>query len=421
MYVYVISKSGKPLMPCKPAKARKLLKSGRAKCIKRTPFTIKLLFDCEENVQEVIAGMDTGSKTIGIACISNGKVVYQSETILRNDIKIKMDRRRKYRRTRRGRKCRYRKPRWSNRASMRRKDRLSPTLKSKLESHLKEKKFIESILSVSKWKLELVSFDIHKISNSDVKDYQNGELKGFYNVKSFVLNRDNYKCQYCKGKSRDKKLHVHHIIWRKKGGSDHQSNLITVCETCHKLIHEEKIILNLKGHRTKTKHATEMGILKSQLKKKFGEFEETFGYETKFKREQILKLDKTHYNDAIAICCDKGEIVSFLNNLLIKKCVSNGDYQQTKGVRSEKKIPTGKLFGFRKFDKIKTPEGIGFIKGKRSSGAFVISDILGNGFSRSWNAKNNLKRLSSRKSIIKEVTAIPPCHKEHGFLARENL
>ena len=75
--------------------------------------------------------------------------------------------------------------------------------------------------------------------------------------------------------------------------------------------------------------------------------------------------------------------------------------------RSEKKIPTGKLFGFRKFDKVKTPEGIGFIKGKRSSGAFVISDIFGNIFKKSWNAKKYLERVSARKNYIMEVCVAP--------------
>ena len=37
--VYVINEDGSPLMPCKPAIARLLLKDGKAKCIRRTPFT----------------------------------------------------------------------------------------------------------------------------------------------------------------------------------------------------------------------------------------------------------------------------------------------------------------------------------------------------------------------------------------------
>lgn len=389
-------------MPTTPQKARKLLKQGKAKVICREPFIIKLLIATGESKQEIIAGLDTGSVVIGSAAISQNKVLYQSEIYLRKDIKKKMDRRRGYRRNRRGRKCRYRKPRWSNRASMRRKDRLSPTMISKLNSHLKEKKFVESILPISKWKLELNSFDIHKITNPDVYkwSYQHGELKGFYNIKAFVLNRDNYKCQHCKGKSKDKRLHVHHIIWRKNGGPDHQSNLITVCKTCHELIHKEKIVLKLKGHKTNTKHATEVSILKSQLKKKFGKFEETFGYETKFKREQILNLSKTHYNDAIAICCDEGEVEP-LKCLLIKKHMSKGDYQQTKGIKSEKKIPTGKLFGFRKYDKVKYDNNEYFLKGRMSSGYAILMNI----FEEKINLKpipkfERMNRIQSRKSWI---------------------
>ena len=401
--MYVISKQGKPLMPCTAAKARKLLRDGKAKCIRRTPFTIKLNFDCEENVQEVIAGMDTGSKVIGCACISNGKVVYQAETYLRQDVSSKMEQRKMYRKNRRSRKTRYREARFSNRANSFRKDRLAPSLLSKLNAHLREKMFVEKLLPVTKWVLELASFNIHKISNPDVKDYQKGQQKGFYNVKAYVLHRDNYTCQKCKTKKG--KLHTHHIIFRSNGGTDTPDNLITLCESCHSKLHKGKFVI--KGVKSKTKHATEMGIIKSQLKKKFGDFVETFGYETKFKREQILQLPKTHYNDAIAICCEEGEIVTPLNITLIRKCVAKGDYQQYKGIRSEKKIPIGKLFGFRKFDKVKTPEGVGFIKGKRSSGAFVISDIFGNIFKKSWNAKKYLERISARKTILMEVCASP--------------
>lgn len=67
MEVYVLNKEGQPLMPTRPVIARLLLKEGKAKCIRRTPFTIKLLVDTTEYKQEVLAGMDTGSKTIGCA------------------------------------------------------------------------------------------------------------------------------------------------------------------------------------------------------------------------------------------------------------------------------------------------------------------------------------------------------------------
>jgi hypothetical protein len=393
-------------MPTTPQKARTLLKAKKAKVVSRIPFVIKLLVPTGETKQEVIAGMDTGSKVIGTACISNNKVLYQSETIIRNDITKKMERRKMYRRNRRSRKCRYRKPRFLNRKNSTKLNRLAPSIKSKIESHLREKKFIESILPISYWKVETASFDIHKISNPDVKrwEYQKGQQKDFYNVKAFVLSRDSYTCQKCKSKKG--KLHVHHIIFRSKGGTDTPDNLITLCEDCHTKLHKGEF--EIKGIKSKTKHATEMGIIKSQLKKVFGDFEETFGYETKYKREQILQLPKTHYNDAIAICYSDGELAEPIKTILYRKQVSKGDYQQYKGKRPEVKIPTGKLFGFRKFDKVKTPEGIGFIKGKRSSGCFVISDIFGNVFKKSYNAKKDLERVSARKTIIMEVGVSSP-------------
>lgn len=400
MEVYVLNKEGQPLMPTRPVIARLLLKEGKAKCIRRTPFTIKLLVDTTEYKQEVVAGMDTGSKTIGCAATANGKVVYQSEVQIRQDVSKKMEQRRMYRRIRRSRKTRYRKARWQNRASMRKKGRLAPSIKSKVDSHLREKKFVESILPVSRWKVEIASFDIHKISNPDVKrwDYQKGNQKGFYNVKAYVLHRDGYQCQKCK--TRKGKLHVHHVVFRSNGGTDSPENLIVLCSDCHDKLHKGEF--EIKGIRSKTKHATEVGIVKSQLEKQFGDFEETFGYETKFKREQILQLPKSHHFDAVAICCEEGEIVELSDNIYFKKHVSKGDYQQTQGSRSEKRIPTGKLFGLRKFDYIQTPKVTGFIKGKRSTGFFAISDLEGKVINPSVNVKKDCIRLKARTTTLTE-------------------
>ena len=385
-------------MPTSPRKARLLLKTGKAKVVCNLPFTIKLTIATGETVQPVIAGLDTGSKTIGCAAITNNQVIYQSEISIRQDISKKMETRRSYRRTRRNRKTRYRPARWQNRASMRKKNRLAPSIKSKVNSHLREKVFVESILPISQWIVEIASFDIHKIINHEVKGkgYQNGNQKGFYNIKAYVLNRDQYQCQKCKTKSG--KLHVHHIVFRSNGGTDSPDNLITLCESCHSKLHSGKF--DIKGKRSKTKHATEIGIIKSQIKKTFGSFKETFGYETKWFREQILKLPKAHYIDAIAIC--EKENVVLNEKFFAKRHVSSGDYQQTKGKRSEKKIPTGKLFEIRKFDLIKTQKGIGFVKGKRSSGFFAISNLNGDIISASVNVKKNCKRLKARKTTLIE-------------------
>jgi 5-methylcytosine-specific restriction endonuclease McrA len=114
------------------------------------------------------------------------------------------------------------------------------------------------------------------------KDYQNGDQKGFYNTKAYVLHRDGYECQSRRKVKHDARLHVHHIHFRTHGGSDVASNLITLCETCHNDLHAGKF--HLKAVKSRTKHATEVGIIKASLAKMW-DFEPTFGYETKFKRE----------------------------------------------------------------------------------------------------------------------------------------
>ena len=89
--VYVISKDNKPLMPCENVVARLLLKQGKAKCIKRTPFTIKLLYKTTEYTQDLILGIDTGSRKVGSAVVNNkNEVIYVSEVEIRNDITDKM-------------------------------------------------------------------------------------------------------------------------------------------------------------------------------------------------------------------------------------------------------------------------------------------------------------------------------------------
>ena len=418
MVVYILNCQGKPLMPCSPRKARKLLKAKKAKVIRKSILTLQLLYPCANRVQKVVAGMDSGSKVIGTAAIFNGEVLYQAETILRGEeIKRKMEQRSMYRRSRRGRKLRYRKPRFLNRKASTKLDRLPPSIKHKVISHLREKKFIESILPISKWYLETASFDIHKISNPAVSkkhgwSYQKGDKLGYYNTKAFILARDKHTCQKCNKNKNGLKLHVHHIVFKANRGTDAPTNLITLCENCHSKIHthktSEKESLKLqKKAQKQTKHATEISVLRSQLLKKFGDFEETFGYITKFNREKQNIL-KTHYNDALSIVA-QGEIVKQNPNFLIRRLVSKGDYQQTKGIRSEKILPTGKSHGFRKFDKIysQTKKIIGFVKGKRSTGYFAISDVFGKAIHNSVNIKKNCKRLSARKLIL---TNLEICH-----------
>lgn len=438
MLAFVLNRHGKPLMPCKSQKAKKLLKLGKAKVARRSPFTIKLTCGSSGYKQELTAGMDTGSKVIGTAVLrESGQVVYQAETHLRGEeIKAKMDQRRMYRRTRRERKTRYRKPRFLNRKASIRLERLPPSTKHKIMAHLREKMYVESILPITNWRLELASFDIHAISNPDVSKsawwtYQRGDMYGFQNLKQYVLKRDGYLCQSCKKKTKNNsELHVHHIKFRSNGGTDTKNNLITLCKPCHDKLHKRKNAqihsLKLKPEPVNTKHATEVGVVACQLRKFFGGFEESFGFITKVDRMK-QNLEKRHFIDA-AVIASKGRSAKLSRKTIIRRYVAKGDYQQTKGIRSEKAIPTGKLYGLRKFDLIYTPKGIGFVKGKRSSGYFSIGDIHGKAIHNSVKVKTDITRLSARKITLTAMEnfdstnrcspqgiSIPPGPKETRF------
>ena len=416
--VYVISQDNKPLMPCSNVIARLLLKSGKAKVKYKAPFTIKLTYQTNSYTQDLTLGVDTGSSKVGSAVVNeNNEVLYLSEIEIRNDISDKMTQRRKYRRNRRNRKTRYRKARWLNRKNSIKKDRFSPTMISKINSHLKEINFVKSILPITKIIIETGNFDAHALKNPEVLKkkwlYQKGLNYGFANTKATVLNRDNYTCQHCKGKSKNNKLEVHHIIFRSQGGSDDENNLIVLCKSCHDKLHKGLIKLKLKGNKKgQLKHATQMNSIRIQLLKEV-EAKETFGYITKTHR-QYLELPKEHYNDAVAIAClnnivNTGQInIMFkTNTVLYKKCVSYRDYQKTKGIRSEQKIPTGKIMGFRKFDKVLYLGKEYFIKGKMSTGYAILMGIDGKKVVFKNAPKGmktpklvNCKRIQARKSWL---------------------
>lgn len=414
--VYVISKENKPLMPCSNVIARLLLKQGKAKVKSKQPFTIKLLYETTNYAQNLTLGVDTGSGTIGAAvATNNGKIVYASEVVVRNDITDKMTQRAKYRRNRRDRKTRYRKVRFLNRKNSIKANRFSPTMVSKLHSHVKEIEYIKSILPIKTLVLETGQFDPHLMKNPELKykpwGYQKGKNYGFANTKEMVLNRDNYTCQYCKGKRKDSKLEVHHIIYRSNHGSDDEINLITLCQTCHKLLHNGEIKLNLKGKSKGTlKYATQMNSIKKQLLRIYPEAIETFGFVTKENRLSI-DVDKHHYLDACVIATG-GKEFKICSNIYKKRCISKGDFQQTKGIHSEQRLNTEKICGFRKFDKVKYFGKEYFIKGRMSTGYAILMDIDGNKIDFSDMPKGfktvklkNCRRISARGS---QLIAIHP-------------
>ncbi|OLE31863.1 MAG: HNH endonuclease [Ktedonobacter sp. 13_1_20CM_3_54_15] len=411
--VYVLSPDRVPLMPCSCAIARLLLKQGKAKVVRRTPFTIKMYTQpVDTHTQPLTLGIDTGSAVIGSAVSDEcGNILYVSEGEVRNDIAQTMKNRATSRRNRRYRKTRYRPARWLNRRNSLKTGRFSPTMTSKTEAHLREIRFVQSLLPIQSRVLETGTFNPHALKHPAVLQnkwmYQKGINYGLANTKAYVLTRDGYVCQRCKGQSKDRRLEVHHIVFRSQQGSDEEANLLTLCKTCHEGLHAGTVTLKQKGKRKgNLLHATQMNSIRIQLLSRV-EAIETWGFVTKEHR-LLAGLPKEHIFDA-AMIATRGNIPVFqTTEVLLKKCISDGDYQQTKGKHSQQRIPTGKIAGFRKFDKVRYLGVEYFIKGRMSTGYAILMDLSGNKLALKPTPKfDNMKRVSARSSWIINQKAMP--------------
>lgn len=325
MNIFVINQHGETLMPCKPRKARLLLRKGKATIVTHSPFTIQLKYGSAGYKQDLTLGVDTGHDKVGLSVVSNTKEVFSAVATMRNDISKKVTDRRMYRRNRRNR-LRYRKPRFLNRKASFREGRLAPSVEWKVDAHAKIIHQLKTLMPITKVVLETGTFDPHKLKNPDIKNeqYQKGVQYGYENLKAYILSRDNYQCQ-SKKKGCSSKLEVHHIIYRSKGGSDAPENLITLCSKHHKALHDGKLTLVIKKHNS-LKSATTMNVIRSQLLKLFPNAIETFGYITKANRH-LLGIEKTHTNDAFVVAGgtlqqrDSQQTISFKrkNNRSIQK------------------------------------------------------------------------------------------------------
>ena len=408
MLVYVLDINGHPLMPTKRfGKVRRMLRDGQAKVVKRTPFTIELLYEVEEEIlQPITLGVDAGSKTIGLSASTDKKELFVGEYELRNDISKKLSAKRETRRTRRNR-LRYRPPRFMNRVASKKKGWLAPSVEHKINSHLKIIEDLHEILPITKIIVEVASFDIQKIKNPNIegKEYQEGEQLGFWNVREYVFFRDGHVCQHCKGKSDDKVLNVHHIIHRQDGGSNAPSNLITLCETCHHNYHQGKIELKVKNAPA-FKDAAFMGIMRwafyNKLKEIYIDVSLTYGYITKSTRIN-LGIDKTHYNDAYCIAgnlnAERNDIYYYFKKV---RCHNRQIHKanKLKGGKLKRNQAPYEVHGFRLFDKVEYEGKNYFIFARRQSGYFDIRNL--NGDRLPSVSYKKLKLIQMRKGILIE-------------------
>ena len=406
MLVYVLNQNGEPLMPCKPSKARKLLKQSKAKVVKLEPFTLQLLHGSSGYKQEITLGVDAGSKMIGLSATTENNELYSADIQLRNDVVDLLSTRRQNRRTRRNR-LRYRKPRFLNRVKSKNKGWLAPSIENKIQTHLTVVRNVYKVLPVSKVIVEVASFDIQKIKNPSISgtDYQQGEQIDFWNIREYVLFRDGHQCHGKKG-CNNKILNVHHIESRKVGG-DSPSNLITLCEECHNDYHKGKLELNI-NRGQKFKDATFMGIMRwsfyNRLKELYPIVNLTYGYITKNTRISN-SLPKEHRIDAL---CISGNLmvkrldyfyfskkVRCHNRQIHKANILKGDVKKLNQAQFEVK-------GFRLFDKIQYQGKLYYIFGRRNSGFFDIRTLDGTKVNKGSISCRSFKLIERRKSLLTE-------------------
>src|SRR5215469_16735610 len=141
--VPVVDSRGIPLMPCTPVKARHLLTGGKAKP-KRSKlglFYVQLTYEQEAENQQLVVGIDPGSKFEGFSVVGSKDTVTNLMVEAPDHVKDAVETRRTMRRARRSRM--WRRPKRSDNR-LNRKQRLPPSTRSRWEAkarvvaHLKQ-------------------------------------------------------------------------------------------------------------------------------------------------------------------------------------------------------------------------------------------------------------------------------------------
>jgi N6-L-threonylcarbamoyladenine synthase len=418
--VYVLNKYGDPLMPTtRYGRIRRLLNTGLAVVVDYRPFTIQLIYDTQNGVQEVSLGVDAGTKHVGFSATTKKKVLFEAELLLRSDIVEKLSARREFRRTRRNRKTRYRKSRFMNRTRSKKPGWIAPSVRQKVDSHIYWITKICKFLAIKKITVETAQFDTQLLKAQEQglplpqgTDYQKGEQLGFCNVREYVLFRDGHKCQCCKGTSKDSKLHVHHIESRKTGG-DAPNNLITLCTDCHAKYHRGEIELPQNVKRgTSMRDAVVMGIMRKsvffRLKDLFGDYipcHGTYGYITKHVRNQA-GLPKEHVIDARCISGNPGAESDGHYWIIRKLRANNRQLHHATimpgGKRRNNQAPR-EVRGFRLMDSVEYAYRDCFLSGRRMVGKFSVADITGKVLAGSVSYKKLTLKHHNNTYIMEEA------------------
>ncbi|MDQ3060156.1 MAG: RNA-guided endonuclease IscB [Pseudomonadota bacterium] len=348
MAVFVLDRSGRPLMPCTEKRARLLLERGRARVHKVMPFTIRLVDRLAQDsaFQALRVKLDPGSKTTGIALVREAEggavaVLNLFELMHRGkQISEALTARRGHRRLRRS-KLRYRAPRFLNRGN-KVKGWLAPSLQHRVDTTLAWVTRLQRLAPVSSISTELVRFDMQALENPEIEgaQYQQGTLAG-YEVREYLLEKWGRTCAYCG--ARNVPLQIEHIHPKSKNGSDRISNLTLACQCCNakKAALPVEVFLAKQPERLKRIQAQARRPLKdaaavnatrwalvNALKTTGLAVETASGGRTKFNRSQF-NIPKTHALDAACVG-EMGGITGWHKPTLCLKAMGRGSYQRTR-------------------------------------------------------------------------------------------
>lgn len=383
--VFVLARDGRPLMPCHPARARELLRKGRAAVARQVPFTIRLKdrTRAESEVGGVQLRIDPGAKGTGLVLTDEkneidgqGRAVIVRRGLISVELQHRGDQIHKsmrqragYRHRRRSANCRYRARRSQNRTAA--QGWLPPSLRHRVDTTLSITTRMCRYAPVTEIHVESVAFDTHSMSAGRALrgiEYRHGPLADT-DARAYLHAKWGNACSYCDATGVS--LNIDHLQPRSRGGSDRISNLVLACIPCnmakgnrslhaflaHRPERLSKILQQVEAslREAAVMNATRWRLL-AALKAAGRPVYVWPGTLTKQNRTSA-RLHKTHTLDALCVGALNHEggdaIVRVAGPVLVAKATGRGSYART----------TPDRFGFPRLRRSRTKEHFGYVTG----------------------------------------------------------
>ena len=345
--VPVLDAEGRPLMPTRPSRARRLMRRGRAeKRWIKGMFTIQMADVDADNPCVIVDGVDLnidpGASATGLAVTSEWDSERKPHALIElrhrgHRVKNKLERRRSLRRGRRSR-LRNRKPRFDNRR--RPEGWLPPSLNSRLVNTLTWVGRLSALYPIRQIRVETAVFDTQLMQNAEISGeaYQHGTLDE-WQLRSYVFHRDGRKCAYC-GSTGAERYELDHIVPKSMGGTDRASNLVVCCRECNANKANRTVGDFLAGRparlaairriqQSSLSGAAHLNVILPELLRRLRETRIAVSahdsYTTSWTRRR-LGLAKTHANDALCLG-SPGRLRLMPKHTLVVQATGHGDRQ----------------------------------------------------------------------------------------------